>query len=76
VVASTAARQGEVNASRWISTGDTLKLRETPKASNTKPASKGAGGQVNSLGYGNSVEDTWAIRSQAPKSKIRRRFRD
>jgi hypothetical protein len=34
-----------------------LKLRETPKASDTKSALKGADGQVNSLGYGKISED-------------------
>ena len=37
--------------------GDTLKLRETPKASGTKLAPKGAGGQANGLGYGDSSDD-------------------
>jgi hypothetical protein len=38
--------------------GDTLKLRGTPKASDTKPwTAKAQGGQVNSLGYGNSSDD-------------------
>jgi len=37
--------------------GDTLKLRETPKASDTKPVTEKAGGQVNCLGYGKNSDD-------------------
>ena len=38
--------------------GDTPKLRETPKASGTKPVYESSGGQVNCLGYGHNSEDT------------------
>ena len=37
--------------------GDTVKLRETPKAFITKPLSKDSGGRVNSPGYSKSVKD-------------------
>ena len=51
--------------------GNTLKLRGTPKASDTKPHNaKAWGGQVNSLGYGKNLKmPQWTIRSQGPKSK-------
>jgi hypothetical protein len=32
-------------------------VRETPKATATKPPSKGVGGQVNDLGYGENAVD-------------------
>ena len=38
--------------------GNTVKLREHPKASATKYNWKQLYGQVNSLGYGKNVEDT------------------
>jgi hypothetical protein len=37
--------------------GDTVKLREPPKAFTTKPLSKDSGGRVNSPGYSNNVKD-------------------
>jgi len=61
--------------------GDTLKLRETPKAPITKPASErrpvarlAASGTVTALGM-----RQWTIRIQAPKGSARSprgRFRD
>jgi hypothetical protein len=48
--------------------GDTVELRESPYASSTKPVWKHAGGRGNDPGYGNN-DETWIIRSQAPKGK-------
>jgi hypothetical protein len=48
--------------------GDTVELRESPYASSTKPVWKHAGGRGNVPGYGNN-DETWIIRSQAPKGK-------
>ena len=40
-----------------LAAGDTVKLREHPKASSTKRRSKELRGQVNCLGYGKNDED-------------------
>jgi hypothetical protein len=57
--------------------GNTVELRETPKAPSTKLVQKWASGQGNDLGYGNIGGDRlgpiqlvamqWTIRIQAPK---------
>ena len=51
--------------------GDTVKLRETPKAFTTKLLLKNSGGRVNSPGYSNSVKDaTMGNPQPSPKDHL------
>jgi hypothetical protein len=54
--------------------GDTVKLREHPKARTTKPTPKGAGGRGNDLGYGNNVRDA-TVDNLQPSATARRATR-
>ena len=61
-----------------FATGDTVKLREHPKASSTKRRSKERRGQVNDLGYGDNDEDaTMGNPQPSPKgASLRMQFTD